>query len=140
MLAKFQIFFPLENYFFIIRVTCSDDSPRNSAGLQHVCDAHIPRPDVKLPLLQAKHATQDGARVDSYPHVHVEIKLLLYIPEFVFLRWTKSLHTQFKEAKYTFHCRQTYRLTDRIVLIMARPISTQCWAWARCGSGTPDTQ
>lgn len=83
--------------------SCSDDSPWNPSGLQHVGDAHIPRPDVKLPLLQAEHATQDGARVDSDPHIHVKIQLLLHVPEW----WTKDLpsYTKFKDASDAFYCR-----------------------------------
>lgn len=55
-------------------------SPWYSTGLQHVGNAHVPGPDVKLPLLQPQNATQDGARVDPNPHVHVELHLLLHIP------------------------------------------------------------
>lgn len=76
--------------------SCSAGSPRNSSGLQHVGDAHVPGPDVKLPLLQAQHATQDGARVDPDPHVHVEVQLLLHVSEFFFFFffwWAKSSHS-----------------------------------------------
>ena len=56
-------------------------SPRDASSLQHVGDAHVPGPDVKLPLLQAQHAAQHRARVDPDPHVHVVVELLPHEPE-----------------------------------------------------------
>lgn len=55
-------------------------SPWYAPSLQHVGNAHIPGPDVKLPFLQAQHPTQDRARVDPDPHVHVKVQLLPHIP------------------------------------------------------------
>ena len=55
--------------------------PRDASSLQHVGDAHVPGPDVKLPLLQAQHPAQHRARVDPDPHVHVVVELLPHEPE-----------------------------------------------------------
>lgn len=55
-------------------------SPWYPPSLQHVGDANIPGPDIKLPFLQAKHTTQDRTRVDPDPHVHVEVQLLPHVP------------------------------------------------------------
>lgn len=55
-------------------------SPWYTASLQHVGNAHIPGPDVKLPLLQPQNATQDRARVDPNPHVHVKLQLFPHVP------------------------------------------------------------
>lgn len=55
-------------------------SPWYASGLQHVGNAHVPGPDVKLPFLQAQHPTQDRARVDPDSHVHVKVQLFPYVP------------------------------------------------------------
>lgn len=60
--------------------TGSHHSPWYSPSLQHVGNAHIPGPDVKLPFLKAQHPTQDRARVDPDPHVNVKVQLLPHIP------------------------------------------------------------
>lgn len=82
--------------------------------------------------------------MDSDPHVHVEVQLLLHMSEgFFFLMVDKkscTVELSLKKQVMFFTVDRRNRQTDRIVLIMARPISTQCRACARCGSGTPDTQ
>lgn len=55
-------------------------SPWYATSFQHIGDAHIPGPDIKLPFLQPQNTTQDGARVDPDPHVHVKLQLLPHIP------------------------------------------------------------
>lgn len=54
--------------------------PRDSSGFEFVRDVHIPRPDVKLPLPKAQHATQHRAGVDSDPHVNVMLRPRPHIP------------------------------------------------------------
>lgn len=51
--------------------------PRYSSCFQLVGDAHIPGPDIELPFLQAQHPTEDGAGMDTNPHVQVNVQLLL---------------------------------------------------------------
>lgn len=125
---------------------CRDDSPRYTSSLQHVGYAHVPGPDVKLPLLQTQYPTQYGARVDPDPHVHVKVQLLLHVPAVGGLKWPRvsfpSLLTNIVQLSCVVSQGKNDQnpRTDRMVLIIARPISTQCRAWACCGSGTPDTQ
>lgn len=54
-------------------------SPWYTTGFQHIGDAHIPGPDIKLPFLQPQNSTQNRTRVDPDPHVHVELQLLPHI-------------------------------------------------------------
>lgn len=48
-----------------------DCLPRHSARLHSVGQSHIIAPHIKLPFSQSNHATQDIARMDPDPHIHI---------------------------------------------------------------------
>lgn len=48
-------------------------SPRDASALHVVGQGDVIGPDVELPLSQAEHAAQHGARVDADPHVQIHL-------------------------------------------------------------------